>query len=253
MIDIVLGMIASESRWSITHKDDEEDVVFIVFNDVDGFSKINIRDGKAVYVFSGNGVEIQKWKDWISGELELRPVISTEKDKEVSVCAVNIERKVAKAVGSYNQQLSVLGQVLFAGTGSKLAHKCWSDVDRDCCVMQAMQEAINGDHFSGGTVRYFNLGTKVNNLIDDTMNITDVSLLIRTEGFVMYMKDEPKRFEPLVAIPVSEAAKYDPRVVGVINGLADGSIVACAPSSLTFVPPTQQEINEFYAFIDEMG
>jgi hypothetical protein len=61
------------------------------------------------------------------------------------------------------------------------------------------------------------------------------------------------KFNHLVAIPVSEAAKYDLRVVGVINGLADGSIVVCAPSSLTFVPTTQQEINEFYAFIDEMG
>jgi hypothetical protein len=229
--DIPESKLASDSRWSIDRSD------FLIFVDDTGCEKI-IFENNVACMFAGNGRLIDIWKEWIlnpnRGE---KPPVEIE-NVAVVICMVSAVSN--KLIFEHGQGIQI-EDARFAGTGAIHAYSCWF-TNRN--AEQAVISAIKSDCYSGGTVKYFDCKSKINNL-KNSANIDQVHSELAIRGSVMYKNNE-NRF-----ISIKDAASNDPSVANVLSDLQSGAIAANAPCDAMYNKWPEEKIKELHYVLDE--
>lgn len=239
VIDLISGVVASDSRWSISGKD------FLIYLDNSGFEKIFPLKG-SVCIFSGNGKLIDLWEKWLSTKPKNRtghPPTSIDTPNGVQSVTLNlILRTTSKLRFTRGQTENLNKEAFFAGTGTFSAMSSWIQ-DKD--ARNAVTHAIGSDMFSGGEVKYFTLKCGSNNL-RQSVSFEEMNKLVGKEGLVMYLN---KGSAP---VPVSVAAQSDSNVLKIQTALEAGSVAASAPCSSMYTQWTEEEINQLGDALDEI-
>ena len=201
-------LMASDSRWSYKGSS------FYLYVDDTGFDKIDYIPGKAGFLFAGDSEVIAKWKAWIyssPASLAYRPEV-----KAISVCIVN------EQTGEFQEwHGNPLPNAWFAGTGSAYAIGCWA-ANKD--AMRAIETAKGFDPQSGGTTKFYDLGTKSHNLsMESSVKVIGEALLKR--GMVMYRKNGIAPAQT----PIADVIGSDAEVRAVCEQIEQGAISASAP------------------------
>lgn len=220
---VVRDIVACDSRWSIDRTDDNDVWTFAIYVDHAEFEKIVLFRHKVLFVFAGCGVEIQAWKDWISNEIkEDRPT-----PNNLAVCIINAV--TGELIFEHGQVVSD-DVIKITGSGASFAYSCYED---NSCAVTAIDSAKSKDCFSGGSVKYFDIGNQVNMLSVDNIRIDLVSDLIAKEGMVVYKNhhDLEKCNASLKSspVPVSLAAANDSEVEVAVSKIVAGKANARAP------------------------
>lgn len=237
VIDLLSGQIACDSRWSFESRQDN----FVIYVDDTGFEKI-LSVGDFAYTFAGNGLLIQKWKDWLRCPspneipMPLTESITPSGLMGITVCMIHKDtRRVAFAKGHPTR----VDGAMFAGSGAVHASGCWI-VNQD--AQRAVETAKARDPLSGGTVKYLVFSSGDHNLTE-TSTIDDVGRSLVTKGTVMYANQN--------VLSVEEAAKRDENVRRVVEGAAAGSIIANAPCPGMYNAWSSEEVANFKAALEQ--
>lgn len=209
VFDEKTGVMATDSRWSISSGK------YVLYVDDSGFEKIEIQQGHA-FIFAGNGIRIEQWRDWIRTNPEddsMQP-----KEEGICLCIVNLESK--KAVRFIKQ--SLIGDTgYFAGSGQLYAAGCWL---KNKCAKTAVETAKQFDVYSGGEVKYYDaaLGDHNLNYPSGRITIQMVNDAILTRGQVMEQMTKQIGFSP--------AANDSIEIADIRSKIAAGDLSANAPS-----------------------
>lgn len=228
--------VASDSRWSIDGQR------FIVWVDDSGFDKIVIAIGHA-FVFAGDARLIQEWKDWIANpdrfDVPKPPVQFPDGDRAIALCIV--DESGTKIVFEYGQDI-VQDGLRLAGTGSIHALSCWK-VNKDPC--KAIATASQTDVFSGGEVKFFDAKNGSSNL-NNFATLDEMHRDLLSRGTVMYKQS------PSQTIPIKDAAKNDPEVRALVQGVESGAISASAPCDSMHNRWPQNKIEELHEALSKI-
>ena len=243
--DRVNRLIATDSRWS--RKLDELGYPgHVAYVDDTGFGKMVVRDDH-VLTLAGNGLLIQHWKDWWTGDLsEPRPPILIDGQEAITLHIVQM---------STNEIIFDIGQVLaahnfddngnkvinavFAGTGSHFAGGVWLKTG---CAKTSIEAAKVEDFCTGGEVRYVDFTSKKMNLENDKLLISDVADALLTRGMIM------DTLNPISQpVPINEK-----EVVHIRQLIANGDITPCAPTGGKPVVWDTRAITRLDAAIDRI-
>lgn len=233
--DSVQGVLASDSRWSVTYGS------YLVYIDDTGFEKIEILNNKHAFMFAGFARAIQNWKTWIrSNPTNMDGAPDFE---GMCVCVVDIEAN--KVLFSQRQDIVKDGSY-FAGSGSRHAALCWL-VNK--CAKRAIETAKTRDICTGGDVKYFDIKSKTHNLYnvrkDITMEMVRNALVQRGEVMTIATANDLnppfKKLADLVAANDADAVEISAQLAsGALNPQApcDGMVsewTAAERSDLTNV------------------
>lgn len=212
--DSNVGLIASDSRWSVTWGSR------IVYVDDANFNKIEIHKGVA-FVFAGSGVRVQEWKDWLKTD----PVDDTNMPgcDGMSVCMTRIEDK--QVLFSERQDIVKDGG-FFAGSGSRHAFTCWNN-NRN--ALKSVESAKLLDPYTGGEVKYVDFTSQKNNLVmhpASPATIRTVSEALSSRGHVMNIAPDNGTAPPF---KLSEIAANDAEARELQEKLLAGQISPEAP------------------------
>ena len=186
----------------------------LVFVDDTGFDKI-FEFNKYLMLFAGTAKLIQVWKNHIS-DLNSTGLPPTVLDG-MSI-AVSITDLETSAVFFEHNQAATYETVRFAGSGASAAERCWF---KNFCAKRAVGTASFFDVCTGGQVKYYSFDGNHN--VDVSTTVEVIPDALRKNGVIMY------RNRSDLTMPVSEAARTDPRVVKLIDDLACGKESLCAP------------------------
>lgn len=183
VFDQASRMMATDSRWSMTFGSHR-----LVYVDDVRFDKIE-RYKEYAFMFAGNGMVIQRWKDWIRGT----PVLQTMPTPDgIAVCVVHTPD--ARVMSAENQQIIRDGG-WFAGSGSRYAYVCWAkNKDPHRCIESAKQV----DPCTGGEVKYLDMAAGGHNLCPPVKELTinDVLQAIERRGMIMDISSEKGNAPP---------------------------------------------------------
>jgi len=242
--DITIPKLASDSRWSVQKKDEFGIEKFICYVDDSGCDKIISINGIS-YMFAGNALLIQQWKDWLLSNPDSSNNMPETEDSNnpaqvnIAICAVN--EKTHK-IEIECRQFNKLPEAISTGTGGVFALECW-EINKDPC--RAINSAIQKDRYSGGAVKFINLSDMSHNL-QNNASLADIINLMREEGFIMYSSKQA------ASIPISDAAKNDPDVLDMVNTLTSGNVNICAPYPGMDTPWSNEEKVELKASFDRI-
>ena len=229
--DIDAKQMASDSRWTISWP--AELPKYVVRLDDSGCDKIVIYQG-LVFIFAGDGLLIQIWKDWLAtfpptSLAGMPPVKREAGGKLIWICLCIVEMTTADILFVEKQEFEpnqTSPSAFFAGTGAPHARPCWR---KNRNARRAVETAKAADIFSGGEVKYVNLVSGDHNL-GNSESIHDVSLRLVREGFVMeYQHISQKTAPPEAGEPIAEAAKSNPELQKLVDDVKSGRTVASAP------------------------
>lgn len=219
-------LITSDSRWSILTD------FGVIYVDDTGFDKIEISKDHA-FVFAGNAGVIQLWKDYIRASQAGIP-LARPSAKGISLLVAKMG--CGSFVEAYGQDISLPSKakpvVSFAGTGSHPAAVCWF---ANKCGKRAIDSAKARDYYSGGTVSFLELNTRVGNQ-QNNRNADKLSEAFLDKGMVMYTPGITSS-----SVPLTQAAASDPRVAEWLKKIAEGSVEIQAPCDSMFAEPTEEE------------
>jgi hypothetical protein len=208
------GLIATDSRWSISWSK------WVVYVDDVRFEKIE-RYLTSAFMFAGQGLKIQEWKNWIRSAPQDDTSMPT--CDGLSVCIVDTARNV---VTFSERQDIVKDGAYFAGSGSRFAYVCW---DRNRNAQKSVETAKTVDIFTGGEVKFLDAKSGQHNLYHGTVNVTIdmVGKAIETRGMVM----EIAAGTPQSGIPfkLSELAANDKEMKELQAKIANGELHPEAP------------------------
>lgn len=232
VFDKKLGVLATDSRWSIPYLD------WVIFLDDSHFEKIE-RFKTSAFMFAGKGDGIQAWKDWIRSnpsDLSQRP-----SPNGVAVCIVDTKNN--ETIYAERQDI-MLENASFAGSGCILAHNCWSTYKDP---IKAVETAKLGDVYSGGDVKYLNCVDNSDNLNSITAvelrleNIKMVSQAILDRGLVM--KNTSVTNNAIPFRKMLDAAANDAASFKALEGkIANGEIFPDAPCAAMHNEWSKEEI-----------
>lgn len=218
VFDGSVGLLTSDSRWSI----DTDHAVYYV--DDTGFDKIEAVNEFA-FLFAGASNVINEWKVFLRGDQ------SGDRPPLQGIALLIVEISSGKSVYSYQQDISLdERKASFAGSGARFAYLCWNS---NSCARRAVSSAKNADVYSGGEVKFLELGTGDHNLNNCT-DLTEMSKIFLEKGMVRYAPNE----EP---IPVKDAAANDARVKELCNKIANGSLPLSAPCDGMYNLPSEDD------------
>lgn len=236
VLDMQSLIMTTDSRWSAEVGD------LLFYLDDSGCDKISIRgNNEYAFIFAGDGLIIQAWKDWIASNQKGSTGMPAKKDDPlIAMCIVNLQDfKIEHEHG----QAITHPVAKFAGTGAKPANFCWKE-NKD--AKQAVESAKKHDVFSGGNVTFFEFTTLDNNL-KNTITIQEVNRRLSVgEGMVMNKND----FQ--TATPIMEAAANDENVRNVMAQLADGTITASAPCDAMYGTWNDEDIEKLTTVFDRI-
>ncbi|MBI6925732.1 hypothetical protein Q9323_03345 [Pseudomonas fulva] len=230
-------LLSSDSRWSSKHPSGD----FIIFVDDVGFDKIEVASGHA-FLFAGYASTISDWKAFLKSKpssSQGHPSLDGIALLITNVATGQIVDHVGQDIQIANADQSVTS---FAGSGSSHAADCWTV---NGCAKTAVESAKNFDLFSGGSVRYLELNTLDNNLLNIT-NYDELKKSFTAQGMVMYTANSHKQ------VPVNEAALTDVRVGELCNEIARGQISPSAPCDAMHHRATAAEKQRISATLDKI-
>lgn len=220
--------IACDSRWSVPG------TFGVLYVDEAPFLKMEVTQ-KGVFVFAGCAPVIDAWKSHLKS-IDLGTPTPAPTLKGIAL--LGAERGTGRLLG-YSGQDIVLPhvndiQASFAGTGSYYAAMCWL---LNKSAQQAVSTAIGQDSNSGGSVRFYDLSTDVNNLVH-CQGIASLDQAFLEKGMVMF--NSMKNANP---IPFKQAAEMNPAVNELYSKAASGSLrdQVQAPCDAIFNEPTPQD------------
>lgn len=208
--DKASGIVACDSRWSIPGG------FGVLYVDEAPFQKIEVHK-KNVFVFAGRAIVIDQWKKFLrAAEKGLQTPVPTLD----GIAMLIAESETGNLVDSHQQDIFLPDQVaphtVFAGTGSTHAARCWT---ANKCAMRAVESAMSYDINSGGTVRFMELFTGNDNLID-CQGIESLDQAFLEKGMVMFTRNDQDKSP----IPFKQAATLDPQVAELYGRAANGSL-----------------------------
>lgn len=212
--DANTGFVASDSRWSVPWGNK------VVYVDDANFNKIELHKDIA-FVFAGNGLKVQEWKNWI--RTAPTSAIGMPDCDGMSVCMVHVEEN---RVMFAERQDIVKDGGFFAGSGSRFAFMCWTD-NRN--APKSVETAKRFDPYTGGEVKYLHFSTKDHNLhIHPTAEATiqSVAEAICTRGHVMNIAADNGTNVPF---KLTELAANDAEARALQAKLASGALSPEAP------------------------
>lgn len=192
--DRVNQLVASDSRWS-RDLDSLGLQDFILFVDDTGFGKISV-NGNYVLCLAGNGSLIESWKSWWKGPNRSRdnyPPVEKQDGSKIVIYAINKATNEMEFWSNLscvhlepeNQQI----QAVFSGSGQTYALQQWQQSQ---CAKSSVVTAMDGDCYTGGTVRFIDFNTGHNDLEDTVNTIADVVSIIKDRGQIMNKYDPTK-------------------------------------------------------------
>lgn len=231
--DVYGRIMAADSRWSFVRD------TFVLYVDVRGYSKVQVSAEGYSFVFAGDGMLIDQWKQWIcQPNRDLPPFERQTEAGEVlslSVIAVEIGTEIVQL--NYGQEIEEEGNLaFFAGSGAEYAYHCWQE---NSCAKTAIETAKERDVYSGGDVLACNL-TDGTGIEPSEQRLADVHELSLQEGFVMYRKNESDPVSFSEAIAVTHAAEQDPNVRDLLKDIRSGAATACSPCRAMTSPPDKK-------------
>lgn len=210
-----VGLVASDSRWSIQYGR------YLLYVDDAQFDKIELY-GDSVFMFAGKGAVIQLWKDWIRSA----PTDESAMPDPDQI-SVSIMKRSAKSVVWTRGVHTKREGALFAGSGSIFAVPCWM-ANKD--AKRAVGTAASLDECTGGEVKYFDFSTGQHNLQYPTANITiaHVDKAILERGMVMDISTRRMGRPPFPLKQVA-ASNDDGELADLKAKVANGEIQPMAP------------------------
>lgn len=219
-------LVTSDSRWSILTD------FGVIYVDDTGFDKIEVSKDHA-FVFAGNAAVIQTWKDYIRASQAGIP-LARPSAKGISLLVAKMG--CGTFVEAYGQDISLPNKlkpvVSFAGTGAHHAAVCWMT---NKCGRRAIDSAKARDYYSGGSVSFLELNTRVGNQ-QNNRNADKLTEAFLDKGMVMYTPGINSS-----SVPLDQAAASDPRVAEWLKKIAEGSVEIQAPCDSMFAEPTEEE------------
>lgn len=213
----------TDSRWSMTNS------FAIFYVDDSAFEKI-VTTENAVFVFAGDSAVIQVWKDFLSGPSELaEPPLD-------GIALLMVDGHDGGVIFSHGQDIQPEDEerhitASFAGSGARHAAGCWFE---NKCVKRSISTAKMLDMYSGGETKYFDLTNRSGNLSND-VGLSGLNEAFKERGMVMYLA--PSK-EPM---SIHDAAAKDPRVMELVEKIANGSISLSAPCDAQFIKPSDED------------
>lgn len=208
------GLIATDSRWSVTWSK------WVVYVDDARFEKLE-RFKSFAFMFAGLGLRIQEWKHWIRSEPS--DLSSAPSLDGISVCIVNTDEN---AVIFSGRQDIVKDGAYFAGTGSRPAYLCW---EKNRNAQKSIETAKEFDIYTGGDVKYIDGKSGSHNIYHGTVEVTIdmVGKAIETRGMVM----EIAASKPTGGAPfkLSDIAANDIEMRQLQGKIANGELAPEAP------------------------
>ncbi len=235
VLDMQSLMMTTDSRWSA----EVGDLIFYLDNT--GCDKISVRgNNEYAFIFAGDGLVIQSWKDWIASNQKGSAGMPAKKnDPLIAMCIVNL--KNFKIEHEHGQSITH-PVAKFAGTGAVPANFCWIE-NKD--AKQAVESAKKYDVFSGGDVTFFEFKT-LNNNLKNTITIREVNRRLSIgEGTVV----NKNNFQ---ATPILDAAAKDDNVRNVMAQLADGTVTASAPCDAMYGTWDDEDIETLTSVFDRI-
>lgn len=230
-------LLSSDSRWSVKHPSGD----FIVYVDDAGFDKIETARGHA-FLFAGLASTIQNWKSFIRSE----PTGSVGHPSIDQIALLIVDMQTGTVVDHVGQDILLPTPeeptTSFAGTGSSHAADCWLV---NGCAKTAVESAKGFDLYSGGSVKYFELNTLVNNL-QNTIDYDELRQAFTAQGMVMYTANSQKQ------LPVNEAAVNDVRVAEICESIANGQLSPTAPCDAMYNRASTEEKRRLAATLDKI-
>lgn len=213
--DSLVGVMTSDSRWSVQHGK------YLIYIDDARFEKIE-KYQNSLFMFAGDGIKIQAWKDWIRSA----PTSGLNRPdcEEICIC---IADQLKNTVAFMERQDIVKDGGYFAGSGSMHAYLCWSTNKNP---IKAVETAKVYDASSGGDVKFFEFSSGKHNLFSPTKNdvrIEDVSKSMATRGNVMEIA-----VNTAINLPpykLVDLAANDSDLMVVQKKIASGEIAPTAP------------------------
>lgn len=144
-----LGVMATDSRWSINYRD------YILYLDNTGYNKIEVI-ADYIYMFAGDGVKIQEWKNWLRSAPNPQTIPTDYKGINIGVA----DRRT-KDMDTYGNGSLNMDDGFFAGSGTLYAFTCWYK-NRD--PKKSVETAKNHDDHSGGEVKFYEINSNASNL-----------------------------------------------------------------------------------------
>lgn len=243
--DRVNRLIATDSRWS--RKLDEFGYIgHIAYVDDTGFGKISTRDDH-VLTLAGNGLLIQHWKEWWTGDLSLpRPPILINGEEAISLHIVKMsdnsiifdigEKLAAQNVDDEGNKVI---NAVFAGSGAIYAGGVWLKTG---CARTAIEEAKSRDICTGGDVRYVDFSSGQQNIESEKHLISDVNDALLQKGMIMDTNNPLSQPVPITEQEVSHIRQL----------ITNGGITPCAPTGGRAVVWDSRAIARLDAAIDSI-
>lgn len=215
VLDLRNGMAASDSRWSVNAAD-----VLLFVDDV-GFEKI-AEQNRFVFLYAGNSLLIQKWKDYVESGGQTDKPTDDEMDDLIAITITDME--TGNVIFERTQSIP-LPEARFAGSGAFPAMQCWL---LNGCAKRAVSSAIATDSYSGGQIKYYSFDG--DNNVTGNKRVDAILKEMTTRGMIMYKGDAAK------VIPVQEAAAVDPQVKAILDDISAGKVAPCAPCLEMYMP-----------------
>lgn len=205
-------IITSDSRWSADINDSE-----VLYIDTSKFEKM-VEQQHFALVMAGDAQLIHNWKVWAKGDITNETPDVTRVDEDGIECLVSICMIFKPSIVLFDVDIAteVTPHARFSGSGRALAKDCW---EQNKCARKAVESAVNGDVYTGGSVKYVELSTPDNNLSDDSTTLTELHELMFNEGSVMNTKTKE----------IVKMKNYTSKEE-IAKGIQDGKIVASAPT-----------------------
>jgi hypothetical protein len=197
---------------------------------------------RTIFVFAGNGLRIQGWKNWLRSQpQDLRAMPPVD-----GICVWIIDMNGGMVI--FEKGGGVSDHAYFAGTGAKYAQECWS---RNQSAIQAVETAKKFDIFTGGEVKYFELEFKRHNLYPVTVDVTIdmVQKTIFERGCIVDLNQPNIGSVPAAASPVV-SSKQD--LESFKQLLASGTMVPESPSPGMNAPWTEHELSSLKSVLTDV-
>lgn len=225
-------IMACDSRWSYETEN------FIYYIDDSGFDKI-IYNHNMVAVFAGNAKVIDQFKIWINNNL----VSEMPRPDGISIIAYNFKRQTYFARNhTFEYPSKENAEALFSGSGSADAMKSW--IKHKSCI-RSIQDACLTDLYTGGSIKYFDIVSKMHNISDIQLPFLALFQTLKQEGFVI--RKNPIQLTTTMAEPIQSAIQ-DIEVANDLNALANGEASLDAPAPEALIPWNKEEISALSDF-----
>lgn len=139
---------ATDSRWTIKVKGNDDNELGIIMLDDTGFNKIELCN-KTALLFAGSADLINEWKKYFFREIDERPPMFLDKDKSVAWVVIDFRGQIISS--RHEMAITDYESYYFMGTGSGFAYECWRN---NKCIVKSVDSAKSNDKFSGGETKF---------------------------------------------------------------------------------------------------